>query len=166
MANGYLCRSKGLGCYSDLLGGDQDLVKSQHGCIDLLPKLVLKCFSFFPLDSASPSLQLWLIVLDHPHVRLFLHSISKCTNLRLSIHLWLVLTLLFASRDRERNCQNEPGSARGEKGSLLLCCHQELCNHVDSPETRTKYNETLQGEFLLIIITVSPCGLNPPRASN
>lgn len=80
--NGYMCKSEGHGCYSDL-SDDLDFHKGKHGCIEQL------------------------------------------------------------SSEEERSCQNVPGSAQGPKGSLLLCCHQDLCNHIDSPETRTKYNETL-----------------------
>lgn len=30
----------------------------------------------------------------------------------------------------------------------LLCCEQDLCNHVDDPAVRTKLNKTLQGQYL------------------
>ncbi|KAK9501907.1 hypothetical protein O3M35_012542 [Rhynocoris fuscipes] len=47
-------------------------------------------------------------------------------------------------------CQNVPeGIGGGTPGSLLLCCYQDMCNHIDSPEARSKYNETVHGEFSL-----------------
>lgn len=50
-------------------------------------------------------------------------------------------------RDKGRSCQNVPASGKGKEGSLLLCCHEDMCNHVDSPEAREKYNETILGEY-------------------
>ncbi|CAH1396628.1 unnamed protein product [Nezara viridula] len=78
----YLCRSDGMGCFSDL-NDNQDFSQAVHGCLD------------------------------------------------------------FLSWDKGRTCQNVPASGTGREGSLLLCCHEDMCNHVDSPEAREKYNETI-----------------------
>lgn len=78
----YMCRSDGMGCFSDL-NDNQDFSQAVHGCLD------------------------------------------------------------FLSWDKGRSCQNVPASGTGKEGSLLLCCHEDMCNHVDSPEAREKYNETI-----------------------
>ncbi|XP_014252810.1 BMP and activin membrane-bound inhibitor homolog [Cimex lectularius] len=47
-------------------------------------------------------------------------------------------------RERNHGCQNLPGAPKGlPQNTLLLCCKEDLCNHVDSPETRNKFNETI-----------------------
>ncbi|XP_073970642.1 uncharacterized protein isoform X1 [Rhodnius prolixus] len=46
-------------------------------------------------------------------------------------------------REKNIECQNVPGSTgSGLQGSLLLCCYEDMCNHIDSPEARSKFNET------------------------
>lgn len=46
-------------------------------------------------------------------------------------------------------CQNRPGGAGlGVKHSLLLCCREDLCNHVDSVN-RMSFNDSIStsGKF-------------------
>uniref|UniRef100_A0A0K8SAD9 BMP and activin membrane-bound inhibitor n=2 Tax=Lygus hesperus TaxID=30085 RepID=A0A0K8SAD9_LYGHE len=50
----------------------------------------------------------------------------------------------FLPRDKEIMCQNKPGGeGLGVKHSLLLCCREDLCNHVDSVNRMT-YNESMR----------------------
>ncbi|KAG8332797.1 hypothetical protein J6590_015625 [Homalodisca vitripennis] len=79
----YMCKSEGLGCFSDILAFS-DVNKASHGCLDLLQS------------------------------------------------------------GRQDQCQNEPSSRSvAQPRSLLLCCYRDLCNHVDSPETRQRYNDSV-----------------------
>lgn len=57
------------------------------------------------------------------------------------------LNSLSVCSDRQDQCQNEPSPhSVSHPRSLLLCCYQDLCNHVDSPETRQRYNDSVLGE--------------------
>uniref|UniRef100_A0A1B6FSL3 BMP and activin membrane-bound inhibitor homolog n=1 Tax=Cuerna arida TaxID=1464854 RepID=A0A1B6FSL3_9HEMI len=85
----YMCKSEGLGCFSDILAFS-DVNKASHGCLDLLQS------------------------------------------------------------GRQDQCQNEPSSRSvAQPRSLLLCCYRDLCNHVDSPETRQRYNDTVLASSLV-----------------
>lgn len=88
ISTSYMCKSEGLGCFSDLINY-VDVNKARHGCLDLL------------------------------------------------------------ERERQTQCQNEPSSRVTEPQSLLLCCHHDLCNHVDSPETKMRYNDTILASSLV-----------------
>lgn len=88
ISTSYMCKSEGLGCFSDLIAY-VDVNKARHGCLDLL------------------------------------------------------------ERERQTQCQNEPSSRVTEPQSLLLCCHHDLCNHVDSPETKMRYNDTILASSLV-----------------
>jgi len=85
----YMCKSEGLGCFSNLVAF-ADVTKASHGCLDLL------------------------------------------------------------DGERQDQCQNEPSSHTvTQPRSLLLCCYRDLCNHVDSPETRQRFNDSVLASSLV-----------------
>ncbi|XP_066993753.1 uncharacterized protein [Anabrus simplex] len=56
--------------------------------------------------------------------------------------------LELLSSDRHEQCHNQPGpggNGHGHHKSLLLCCHKDMCNHVDSPDVRLRFNDTFMG---------------------
>ncbi|XP_023721022.1 uncharacterized protein LOC111871871 isoform X2 [Cryptotermes secundus] len=85
VSTGYMCKSEGGGCFSDL-EDYSDVYKARHGCLEMLDGV------------------------------------------------------------RQDQC-HQPGSSRS-LSQMLWCCHKDMCNHIDSPENKLRFNDSFPGSIL------------------
>uniref|UniRef100_V5GPZ6 BMP and activin membrane-bound inhibitor n=1 Tax=Anoplophora glabripennis TaxID=217634 RepID=V5GPZ6_ANOGL len=93
VTTGYMCKSSGGGCFSDLQE-QSSVYKGRHGCLELLSDKEQK---------------------------------SRCNS---------------------KGGINERTTIRRKDNpkSLFLCCHHDMCNHIESPQTKNIINNTLLGD--------------------
>ncbi|XP_021913610.1 uncharacterized protein LOC110826856 isoform X4 [Zootermopsis nevadensis] len=85
VTTGYMCKSEGGGCFSNL-EDLPDVYRARHGCLGILDGVRL----------------------------------DQCL---------------------------QPGSSRSPP-QTLWCCHKDMCNHIDSPENKLRFNDSFPGSIL------------------
>ncbi|XP_034249127.1 uncharacterized protein LOC117649996 [Thrips palmi] len=127
ITTGYMCKSAGRGCFSDLVD-HVDVYRARHGCLDLLDsgrQQQCKNQPRPPSDQDADDVPAWEQDAALAAPQDAVEAVPQDTA---------VEEAPPQPQDavRPRATQDTP--------SLLLCCTDDMCNHIDSPDSRMRHS--------------------------
>ncbi|KAL1137928.1 hypothetical protein AAG570_009623 [Ranatra chinensis] len=146
ITTGYMCKTtttesdasgSGGGCFSDLVPF-MDVDRAVHGCLDLLPEERRTECRNVPISKQSRAGVGSLANTGKRKDTREAGSPDSGAN-------------MDGREDTKEDVPDPTRTANLLPPSLLLCCNQDMCNHVDSPETRNKYNQTILAVGAVVI---------------
>ncbi|KAE8744648.1 hypothetical protein FOCC_FOCC008777 [Frankliniella occidentalis] len=143
ITTGYMCKSAGRGCFSDLVD-HVDVYRARHGCLDLLDDDRQRQCKNQPRPSAAEEVdddvpaweQEGLQDQDDAQPQIEQHQQQEEDT----------IVVDDAQQDVPRDTP-----------SLLLCCTEDMCNHIDSPDSRMRHSGPNGSEAAHVTVS-SPAG--------
>lgn len=138
ITTGYMCKSAGRGCFSDLVD-HVDVYRARHGCLDLLDSDRQQQCKNQPRPPSDPDadddvddVPAWEQDAAAPHLQQQEDAVAVAAAAQ-------DVAAAPARQDavKARTPQDTP--------SLLLCCKDDMCNHIDSPDSRMRHSGKFEG---------------------
>lgn len=134
ITTGYMCKSAGRGCFSDLVD-HVDVYRARHGCLDLLDsdrQQQCKNQPRPPPDQDADDVPAW-------------EQDAAPQDATAAVAAVLAAQATDAALQDAVARSRTPLDAPLDTPSLLLCCTDDMCNHIDSPDARMRHSGKLTG---------------------
>ncbi|KAK3908179.1 BMP and activin membrane-bound inhibitor-like protein [Frankliniella fusca] len=132
ITTGYMCKSAGRGCFSDLVD-HVDVYRARHGCLDLLDSDRQRQCKNQPRPSAAEEadddddVPAW----EQDGLQAGQQDGPRQGDVRIERREEDTLVV--------DDLQQDAAPPR-DTPSLLLCCTEDMCNHIDSPDSRMRHS--------------------------